>query len=183
MTWEQIQEINKTLKAIDQKGKPYITVDERVKAFRQIYPEGSITTEMLYYQDGKVVMKATAYDDAGMILATGHAEELEGVGFVNKTSFLENAETSAVGRCLGFMYLGATQGIASYDEVKNAINIRENSITEAEAKTLQQMCKKLDVDIKDIGKKVGAKSLYTMTSEQHGRALIILQEIQEGLNG
>ena len=97
MTWEQIQEINKTLKAIDQKGKPYITVDERVKAFRQIYPDGSITTEMLYYQDGKVVMKATACDDSGKILATGHAEELEGVGFVNKTSFLENADTSAVG--------------------------------------------------------------------------------------
>ena len=81
------------------------------------------------------------------------------------------------------MYLGATQGIASYDEVKNAINIRENSITEAEANALQQLCKKLKVDIKDIGKKVGAKSLYTMTSEQHGKALIILQEIQEGLNG
>ena len=182
LTFEKIQEINKTLKTIPQKGKEYVTVDERVKAFRTLYPEGAITTEMLFYDQGKVVFKATCYDDTGKVLATGHAEEIEGKGFVNTTSFIENAETSAVGRCLGFLYLGATSGIASFDEVVNANNIRETMATDIDKKTFLDLCSKLDVDYRDIAKKAGARTMKTMTKEQHGKALLILKEIEEGFN-
>ena len=179
MEWKKIEDINKTLKTIDQKGKPYVTVDERVKAFRQLCPGGGIITEMVHYQDGKVVIKATVTDEDGQVLSTGYAEEIEGNGFVNKTSFVENAETSAVGRALGFLYLGATSSIASYDEVRNAQEIQATLATEREIKNFTDVCKILGVDYKEIGKQAGAKSLKTMTKEQHGKAMLILKDLEE----
>lgn len=149
ITWEQIQDVNSQLKTIDQKGKPYVTVDERVKAFRKLFPDGTIETEMLYYQDGRVLFRATAYDDDGHKLATGHAEEIEGAGYVNKTSYVENCETSAVGRCLGLMYLGADGSIASYDEVETAKEKQKKGLVTWRSKLISY-CKDNLISLQDI---------------------------------
>ena len=68
-----------------------------------------------------VVMKATIQDEERRILATGHAEEKRGSTNINKTSALENAETSAIGRALAALGYGGTE-YASADEVANAIS-------------------------------------------------------------
>ena len=101
------------------KGKNYIMVNERIKAFRQLYPEGTIETEILDLADGIVTMKATI-KNIDVILGTGHAQEKESSTYINKTSFIENCETSAVGRALGMLGIGIDASFASYEEVANA---------------------------------------------------------------
>ena len=66
----------------------------------------------------------------GNVLATGHASEKDGSSFINKTSALENAETSAVGRALGILGIGIDSSIASAEEVGNAVKNQTNNIKE-----------------------------------------------------
>lgn len=100
-------------------GKEYHTVGKRVADFRSKFPNWSITTDILSNTD-LVVIKASILNDDGRVIATGHAEEKRGSTNINKTSALENCETSAVGRALGMLGMGGTE-IASADEVVNAI--------------------------------------------------------------
>ena len=106
MNYEQLKKANESLKTIEFKGKGYAQVNERVKAFRMICPNGAITTEIVDLSDGVVTMKSTIIDEDGTILATGYAQEKESASYINKTSFIENCETSAVGRALGFAGIG-----------------------------------------------------------------------------
>ena len=125
ITFEQIQKANEGLKAIDVKGKRYVMVNEKVKAFRQLYPEGFIRTDLLSLEDGVAVMQAKAgcfVDGQERILGTGLAFERQDSSYINKTSYIENCETSAIGRALSFLYLGADDSIASAEELANAIN-------------------------------------------------------------
>ena len=117
---EKIQEANKGIKTTPIHNKEYAEVPQRVKAFRQIYPEGAIETEIVSIAGGVVIMKATVKGENGTVLATGYAYEKEGSSNINKTSYIENCETSAVGRALGFCGLGIDNSIASYEEVETA---------------------------------------------------------------
>ena len=122
MTFEKIKQANETLQTTDVKGKPYIEVNQRIKAFRMCYPNGSITTEILSLGDGVVTMRATVCNSEGRILATGTAQEKESSSFINKTSYIENCETSAVGRALGMCGFGIDTSVASAEEEQNAIH-------------------------------------------------------------
>lgn len=199
MEWKDLERINKGLETIDVKNKNYVQVDKRVMAFRELEPNGSITSEIVSNDGGVVVMKATVCGGDGNILGTGYAYEKETASYINKTSYIENCETSAVGRALGFCGIGIDGSIASAEEVANAIlnqnkeeepkqgkpkandNWDGNALaTESEKKIFLQRCEKLGVDYKQISKQAGATSMKTMTKEQHGKALIILGEIEEG---
>ena len=121
MTYDDIKKANKQLETVAIKGKDYVQVSERVKAFRSICPGGTIETEMVYFEAGRVMFKATVKDQDDRILATGYSEEKEGSTMINKTSFVENCETSAVGRALGFAGIGIDASMASAEEVATAI--------------------------------------------------------------
>ena len=111
------------MKTVNIKGKEYVPVNERIKAFRKLLPEGFIKTEMLSNEDGVCVFRAEVgryLDDAPLILATGYAYERETSSYINKTSYIENCETSAVGRALGMLGIGIDDSVASYEEVANA---------------------------------------------------------------
>ena len=129
ITYEDIQKANEGLSGIDFKGKNYVMVDQRVMAFRKLFPEGFIRTELVSNSDGVCVMKAVVgiNDQTGEnVLATGWAYEKEQSSYINKTSYIENCETSAVGRALGFLGLGIEGGaICSAEELANAINNQE----------------------------------------------------------
>lgn len=99
-------------------NKEYQTVAKRVNDFRAAHPDFTIETEVQSNAD-VVVIKA-CIKDGDRLLATGYAEELRGSTNINKTSALENCETSAVGRALAFYGYGGTE-IASANEVSNAI--------------------------------------------------------------
>lgn len=145
MTFEDLQKANETIKTLDVKGKEYAEVNQRIKAFRMLYPEGTIETEMLSNENGVCVFKASVYGARVVIdheiknerylLGTGHAYEKENSTFINKTSYIENCETSAVGRALGMCGIGIDTSIASYEEVSNAIKQQESEITIDEAKS------------------------------------------------
>lgn len=112
-------------------GKQYKTVAARVNDFRSIHKHDlSIVTELVSATDKMVVMKASIINPSGFVIATGYAEEVRGSTNINKTSSLENCETSAIGRCLAAFGLAGTE-YASADEVANAIN-QQKEITEAE---------------------------------------------------
>jgi len=108
------------LRTVNIKGKEYVEVNERIKAFRDMYPTGSIMTDIVSNQDGVCVIKAVIVVD-NQIVATGHAYEKEGSTFINKTSYVENCETSAIGRALGCFGIGIDTSVASVEEVANAI--------------------------------------------------------------
>lgn len=108
------------------RGKEYQTVALRVSNFRVDYPAYSLVTEVLHRDLDCVVMKATIRDSNDRIVATGHAEEYRKASEINKTSALENAETSAIGRALAALGIGGTE-FASADEVARAVSGEKGS--------------------------------------------------------
>ena len=125
ITFKTIQEANDTIRTTDIKGKEYAEVNQRIKAFRMVYPFGTIETEMISNENGVCIFKANVYDGIDRLLATGTAYEKENSTFINKTSYIENCETSAVGRALGMAGFGIDTSVASAEEVQNAIANQE----------------------------------------------------------
>jgi hypothetical protein len=124
ITYDQIKAVSDGIVTTNIKGKEYAAVNGRINAFRRLYPQGFISTEILSMDAGVVVMKATCgYYENGqsVVLGTGMAYEREGSSNINKTSYIENCETSAVGRALGMAGIGVTTAVASSEEVQNAI--------------------------------------------------------------
>lgn len=158
MEYSKIEEVNKRLKPVDIKGKSYNTVNQRILAFRELCPDGAITTEILNLENGVVLMKATITDELGRVIATGHAQEKEDSSYINKTSFIENAETSCVGRALGMLGIGAVDSLASFEEVANAIT-QQNK-----AKNVEETVNEL----KDLYKKAGGKNFDKWVSDCGG---------------
>lgn len=105
------------------KGKEYVQVNERIIAFRKLpeYSGFSIETEVIAIDSETCVIKATIRDSAGSLVSTGLAQEDRSSSTINKTSFVENCETSAVGRALGFLGIGIESSIATAEEVSMAI--------------------------------------------------------------
>ena len=123
---------NETITTTDIKGKEYAEVNQRIKAYRMVYPQGAIITDIISIENGVVIMKASITDNDNNIIATGTAYEKEDSSFINKTSYIENCETSAVGRALGMAGFGIDVSVASAEEVQNAINNQEPTKEEAD---------------------------------------------------
>ena len=123
MNYNELSKVNDELKTVTIGRKPYVQVNDRVQGFRKLFPEGHIATEIVtYIPDEYCVVKAYVYAE-GNLLATGHAQETVSKNQnINRTSMLENCETSAVGRALGFLGIGSVDSIASADEINKAIN-------------------------------------------------------------
>lgn len=112
-------------KAIDIKGKAYILVKDRILAFNEEFKNGSISTEIVSeIGSEQIIIKATITPDIEKPtrIFTGYSQATVGDGYINKTSALENAETSAVGRALAMMGIGVIDSIASVDEINKAEN-------------------------------------------------------------
>lgn len=114
------------------RGKEYVEVSERVQIFRRDYPAHRLDTSVLFKEPGYVMMKTVVSDPEGNIISTGIAEEVRGEPMlpngrenINYDNYVEIAETSSVGRALGFLGIGINGGIASADEVSNAVEKRE----------------------------------------------------------
>lgn len=114
---------NDNLPTIDIKGKPYTLVKDRILKFNEMYGQGAIHTEIVKYENGQVIVKAMVYPIASEKerCFIAHSQSKENDGYINKTSALENAETSSIGRALALMGIGVIESIASADEVNKAI--------------------------------------------------------------
>jgi hypothetical protein len=102
------------------RGKEYKLISTRVSEFVEARPDWSIETEIVSLDAESVVIKALVKDESGRIRATGFAEEFRASSNINRTSALENCETSAIGRCLSACGFAGTE-YASAEEVANAI--------------------------------------------------------------
>lgn len=113
------------MKSINIKGKNYVMVNERIKFFRENYRGYTLTSEIIELNEDSCVIKATISDGNGLVVATGFAQEDRTSSMINKTSFVENCETSAWGRALGCLGIGIDESIASAEEVDMAIKKQE----------------------------------------------------------
>lgn len=167
------------MKTINIKGKEYVPVNERVKEFRAKYPELRVLTELVSLDENSVVMKATVTDMDGNILANGYAQEDRGSSNINKTSYVENCETSAVGRALGMFGIGIDASMASADEVANAIDRQEalkQKVDKNSVSALKMLAAEKGSDLEMILTYYDVKSPEDMTMEQWQNAMTLLRK-------
>lgn len=145
ITLEGIEDVNKRIKKITIKGKQYATVAARVQAFRELCPDGLIHTEIISINDGVVLMQAEVKDETGKLLATGYAQEKETASMINKTSYVENCETSAIGRALAMLGLGSEENIASSQEVFAAQAQQEQMEKASEPDHASEKCSEIEL--------------------------------------
>jgi hypothetical protein len=109
------------------KGKEYVEVNQRILYFRNnpAYSGWSLESEVVHLDDQSCVIRAIAKDKEGRVIATGFAQEDRTSSNINKTSYVENCETSAWGRCLANIGIGIETSIASANEVSMAIAKQE----------------------------------------------------------
>ena len=199
ITFEDIKKANENIKTTDIKGKEYAEVNQRIKAFRMVYPEGSIETELINNENGVCMFKAwvyskkvwvnehdeeTGYWKYSQLLGTGTAYEKENSSFINKTSYIENCETSAVGRALGMAGFGIDTSVASAEEVENAILQQEGEkiISKTQAEALQQAIENAMLDVngtdKEILAKYGYKELIEIKVKDYGNIVNEFKKIK-----
>ena len=131
-------------------GKEYKTVNERVGEYHELIREDAdhfgITTELVELTPDHVVMKASiiryyVMPDGGLqpvVVATGFAQEDRAATRINKTSYVEVCETSAIGRALAAFGLGGTE-YASADEMQSALRQQEEDNDENVAKVREEI--------------------------------------------
>lgn len=197
VSYEQIAKANNEMEMLKLGTKNYAQVNQRIKAYRKVYPTGKIETEIQEIKDDYVRIRAIATDEDDNIIATGTAtEKLTGDAkkdAVNIMSMVENCETSAVGRCLGFAGFGVDTAIASAEDIeksKAASKLFEiytdMFIHDEEAK------KVIKVSIGDLMRKMGVvkaglaevveKELWTNLEEMTSHQLRKLEERLKTLN-
>lgn len=186
MEYKDLQEINQKLKTTDIKGKDYIEVNERIKAFRMLFPNGRILTTMIQNENGICVFRAEIFDEEGKVLSSGHAYEKENSTFINKTSYIENCETSAVGRALGMLGIGIDTSVASFEEVANAIQQQEEDkkIDKIKQESLKKAIENNMLDVsgkdKEILNKYGYKEVSEIKLKDYMNIVNDFRKITEG---
>jgi hypothetical protein len=109
----------------------YETVAQRLERFWTAYPQGQIVTTMMHYDASTVIFRCECFDKDGRMISQGWAEEVMGNSPVNKTSFLENCETSAIGRAISNGPLGHTGERASSTEMEKVNRVNSTPAPDA----------------------------------------------------
>lgn len=197
VSYEQIKKANEEMEKTDIKGKDYATVNERIKAYRKVYPTGRINTSIEEIKDNYVRIKVSVTDEEDRVIATGTASEaITGDAkkdYINNTSLIENCETSAVGRALGFAGFGIDKAVASAEDVaRNKENnkrfeiYKDMFIRDDEAKyvakvVIGDLMRKMGVVKESLGLVV-EKELWTSLEEMTTRQLLKLETKLKTLN-
>lgn len=159
MSFEDLVRVNSEIQTKNIKDKEYAEVNQRIIAFRKLYPEGYIETKLISNEDDMCIIQAEVgyyvIKEDGYImqhcLGQGIAYEKEGSSFINKTSYIENCETSAVGRALGMAGFGIDVSIASAEEVQNAIKQQEDPvISKAQDKAIRNVVENHNISTEKV---------------------------------
>ena len=185
VSYEQIKKANDEIVTMQLGAKGYATVNERVKAFRKVYPTGSIENKIEELRDDYIRISTIVRNENGDIIATGTASETKNGRGVNATSMLENCETSSVGRALGFAGFGIDNSIASGEDIErnkeamkrveifNNLFIKESEAVQIVKNCINDLCRKMGIVKVELEQKV-LEQLWTSVSElnlQQYRAL------------
>lgn len=155
------------------KGKEYVEVNQRVKALRSIpaYAGYGIHTELLHIDSESCVVRASIINSEGVVVSQGMAQEDKASSRINQTSYVENCETSAVGRALGFLGIGIDTSIATADEVDMAIKKQDSPPAASSKRPLTQdivdSMKEAVAQGKEAHVKSALEGKYTYTAEQY----------------
>lgn len=164
----------------------YETVAERLVRWWAKYPDGRIETTMIHYDAKTVVFRAAGYASDDRLVATGYAEEVLGSSPVNKTSFVENAETSSIGRMISNSPLGTGDPSrrASREEMAKVqrretiqhgdVTIEQpaNIATDKQIGLIKRLCKELG--------KTTPNNLQSMTKREASDYIERLNSIKDG---
>ena len=139
---------NYQFKTTNIRGKKYVEVNERIKFFRQEnqYKNWTISTEFPSWTP-RCVYASASLPTSTTVIATGHAHEERNSSNINKTSYVENCETSAIGRALAMLGIGIDTSIASANEVEEAIAKQQAIIDNPQ---VQKLAKALDAPVENI---------------------------------
>lgn len=181
-TYDDILALNAEMSPVPVNAKKSATeVPQRVRAFRQLFPEGIISTELTHFTDNVAVVKASVFarawdesvDNWGeVLLATGTGSAGVSDATLNRASWIESAETCAVGRALGFLGIGSDEHISSAEELATAfqnqkpttsqsrVAASERKVTEAQAAYIGRIYSGEELD--SILEKYGAVSVYDL---------------------
>ena len=140
---------NYKFKTTNIRGKQYVEVNERIKFFRQEdqYKGWGIHTDINMLDGDQCLCKCTVVNSDGEVIAQGHAHEVKSSSNINKTSHVENCETSAVGRALAMLGIGIDTSIASSNEVQDAIAKQQAM---ANSPQVQKLAKAIDAPVDNI---------------------------------
>lgn len=137
----------------------YETVETRLAKFWEMYPNGRVVTSIHHYDDKRVVFRAEIYKDAVDLqpVTTGYAEEIRDASPVNRTSHVENAETSAIGRALAnYIFQSKTAPRPSREEMQKVERANSMPTNDADLVTkFREACKKAGLDPQDVAKAAG----------------------------
>lgn len=184
---DKLAEVNQRIATTNIKGKEYAEVNQRILAFWELFPEGRIVTRKLSDDGQRCDFECLVYAgaDSEHPIATGHAFE-EKKGMINSTSYVENCETSAVGRALGMLGIGATNALASAEEVQNAI-AQQNAKPEKQDDYMQPvrdwwpsfnaMFQDSNEAMGNLLMNIGAKDMKSLTHEQADKAVAHMAQV------
>lgn len=159
------------LATVNIKGKEYVMVNERIKAFRNNFKGFSLETEIIDITNESCTMRAVVRDETGRIIATGTACEEKQSSYINKTSYIENCETSAWGRALGNLGIGVDTSICSAEELSFALTNQKTKeererAEKAEQKAVENFQENMD-NIEPIIKTTTLDKLSNLIAEMH----------------
>ena len=200
---KELAKANEEIKCIEYKRKDkktgelktsyYAPVHERVTAFRKIWPHGLIKTKIVQDDGKRAVVEARVYDDQTFLIATGHAYEDKESSLVNQNSYLENCETSAVGRALGMLgLLGVNGEIASADEMaqveaiwerKKQEELKAKALTPERVSAFRSYIEENHLNEEKILGYYGKKSLEEITEEEHREVFDSVEEAKKNKKG
>lgn len=196
VSYEQIKKANEEISKMQVGNGQYAKVSERVNAFRKVYPTGSIETEIEAITDTEVRIVAKVYDEDEKLISTARATEekkAKGKMTINLTDMIENCETSAVGRALGFAGFGIDKEIASGEDIarnkyqNKQYEIHNNMfIPDEEAKNvvkvvIMDLMRKMGVVKVELEDKVN-KKLWASLSELTTHQLLHIESILKEIN-
>lgn len=187
-----MQEIK--LKTIDIKGRDYVTVHERIRVFRndEKYSSYKLVTTPLKVDENIAYFEAQIRNHMNEVVANGHSLEYSNSSYINKTSHVENAETSAIGRALGSLGIGVDTSFATADEVliamsgqleqKNNENMKAGGVplnrkqaSEKQMKYFKMLLPKLDKIDDDEDKDTVKQAIENPNAESISEAINILK--------
>lgn len=163
-------------------GREYQTVALRIRNFREAHPMWCVACDVVERNVDCVVMRCIIADETGRTIATGYAEEYRATSGINKTSALENCETSAIGRALAAAGYGGTE-FASANEVENAItskpeahdSLANKPVDEGQVSTLVDWVNTTDSDMGKFCAVFGVSTIEELPAGKYEAALAALK--------
>lgn len=194
VSYSQIEKANNEIEKMKLGSKGYAPTNERIIAYRKVYPMGRIETTIEEIRDDYVRTRTVVTDEEDNIIASGTASETNtGKNMVNKTSMLENCETSSVGRALGFAGFGADTAIASAEdmarnkerskqyEIYTNMFIPDNDAKKIVKLSIGELMRKMGVVKAHLGELV-SEQLWTTLEEMSTNQLIKLESKLRTIN-